>query len=298
VQQTEGFITTEDGVRLFYRKLGKGPRTVIIPNATYMFDDFKYLGDDGTVIFYDLRNRGRSDSVTDPTKLRRGVHNDVDDLEAVRRHFSAAPIDLIAHSYLGMVVILYAMKYAAHVNRIVQIGPVQPVIGKQYPPHLTGADAVMKEVFAKMTELQKAGPGTNPAEFGEKMWSVMRQLFVTDPADADKITWSTEGLPNETVFSVMSYYNQYLLPSMQSIHFSSEDLGKVQMPVLTVHGTRDRNAPYGGGKDWAESLPNARLITIENGAHLPWIDAPEKVFGSIRTFLNGSWPETDDQRPS
>jgi len=34
-----------------------------------------------------------------------------------------------------------------------------------------------------------------------------------------------------------------------------------------------------------------RIVTIENAAHLPWIEAPEKVFGPIKTFLDGAWPE-------
>ena len=108
---SEGYLTTQDGVRLFFQKMGIGPRTVVIPNAAYMFEDFKYLADDRTVIFYDLRNRGRSESVTDASKLKGGVHLDVEDLETIRRHFGIRPVDVIGHSYLGMVVALYAMKY-------------------------------------------------------------------------------------------------------------------------------------------------------------------------------------------
>jgi hypothetical protein len=26
-------------------------------------------------------------------------------------------------------------------------------------------------------------------------------------------------------------------------------------------------------------------------AHAPWIEAPEKVFGAVRTFFEGRWPE-------
>ena len=68
----EGYVTTEDGVRLFYQTAGNGSKVVVIPNRTYMFDDFKYLADERTVISYDLRNRGRSDAVTDATRLKRG----------------------------------------------------------------------------------------------------------------------------------------------------------------------------------------------------------------------------------
>jgi pimeloyl-ACP methyl ester carboxylesterase len=38
-------------------------------------------------------------------------------------------------------------------------------------------------------------------------------------------------------------------------------------------------------------LPNARLVTIEGAAHLPWIESHKNVFESIHTFLDGEWPE-------
>jgi len=292
---SEGYVTTEDGVRLFFQKMGSGPRPIVIPSAAYMFNDFKYLAADRTVIFHDLRNRGRSESVTDASKLKGGVHLDVEDLETIRRHFGIHPVDVIGHSYLGMVVALYAMKYPAHVNRVVQIGPVQPFLGKQYPTHLTGADPTMAEVSGKLAQLQKEGPAGDPKEFGRKIWSLMRLLYVTDPADADKITWAVADLPNESFLNVMKHYSENLLPSMQSLNLTVEDIAKVQSPVLTIHGTRDRQAPYGGGREWALTLPDARLVTVENAAHLPWIESPEKVFGSIKTFLDGAWPDAAQQ---
>jgi len=291
---SEGYVTTEDGVRLFFQMLGSGPK-LIIPNAAYMFDDFKYLAEDRTVIFYDLRNRGRSDSVTEASKLERGIHHDVDDLEAVRRNFGIDALDLAGHSYVGMVVALYAMKFASHVNRVVQIAPVQPDAAKQYPAHLTGADRTAAEVPAKMAELQKEGPSGDVQEFGRKMWALMRLLYVTDPADAGKINWSVAHLPNESLFNLMKHYSENLLPSIQRLHLTAEDFARMKMPVLVVHGTRDRHSPYGGGRDWALMLPDARLITIENAAHLPWIESPEKVFGSVKTFLQGAWPDDAEQ---
>jgi len=40
----------------------------------------------------------------------------------------------------------------------------------------------------------------------------------------------------------------------------------VTTPVLVVHGTKDRSGPYGGGRDWAAMLPNARLVTVPKGS--------------------------------
>jgi pimeloyl-ACP methyl ester carboxylesterase len=289
---TEGYVATAEGIRLFFQKIGNGRDVVIVPNAAYMFADFKYLAGEHTVIFYDLRNRGRSDSVEDPAKLRGGVHNDVEDLEAIRQHFEAGPVGLIGHSYLGFVVALYAMKYSAHVRRVVQIGSAPPFAAKQYPPELTDADALAAEVGGKIAALQKEGPSGDPNEFRAKLWSLMRQLYVANPADAGKISWSVGHLTNEALPQLMSYYAGYLSPSMQNTKLSAQDFARGTMPVLTIHGRGDRHAPYGGGQDWVRLLPNARLVTIENAAHLPWIEAPEQVFGSIKTFLNNSWPES------
>ena len=69
----------------------------------------------------------------------------------------------------------------------------------------------------------------------------------------------------------------------------------MKSPVLTIHGKKDRQGPYGRGREWALMLPNARLITVENAAHVPWIEAPEMVFGAIETFLDGKWPEAAEE---
>jgi pimeloyl-ACP methyl ester carboxylesterase len=288
---TEGYLSTPDGIRLFFQKIGTGLDVVIVPNATYMFDDFSHLAEHRTIVFYDLRNRGRSDAVTDEAKLKRGIHNDVDDLETIRKHFGAASVTVLGHSYLGFVVALYAMQYPQHVNRVIQIGAGQPLPGKQYPPNLRGADSILAETNSKLMELQNKGPSGNPEEFGRKMWSLMKPLYVANPDDAGKIRWSVEHLANESFIRLMTYYATCLLPSMQNTNLAADDFARAKMPVLTIHGTRDRQAPYGGARDWASMLPNARLVTIEGAAHLPWIESPEKVFDSIHTFLNGEWPE-------
>ncbi|MCI0411306.1 alpha/beta hydrolase [bacterium] len=121
----EGYIMMEDEVRLFYRKVGNGPQVIIIPNGFHMFDDFKRFADKRTLIFYDVRNRGFSDAVDDISMLARGVEQDVEDLDAVRRHFGLDEMGLIGHSYIGFMVALYAMKSPTHVNRIIQIGASQ-----------------------------------------------------------------------------------------------------------------------------------------------------------------------------
>src|SRR5713226_4044154 len=206
---TEDYVKTADGARLFVQKLGNGPQTVVIPNGFYLFDDFKHLAEGCTLVLLDLRNRGRSDSVSDSEELKRGVHHNVDDLEAVRQHFGIGQMDLLGHSYAGLMVILYAMRYPAQVNRVVQIGPMDPFHGKQYPAHLMCADDTLREVFARLGQLQKERGSMDRLEFCRKFWSVLRLIYVANPEDAEKINWGHCDLPNE--LNLMKYWTEILL---------------------------------------------------------------------------------------
>jgi proline iminopeptidase len=281
-------VFTRDGLSLYLQVVGLGPQTVVIPNGMYFRDDFDRLSDGRTLAFFDLRNRGLSETVSDPLKLKRGVFNDVDDLEAIRGHLGISKIAVIGHSYVGLVAVLYAMRHPAHVTRVVQISSSPPFAGKKYPAHLTTDDGVVEEALGKLAELQKDRSSQSAVEFCKKMWSVLRTIYVANPVDAVKIDWGRCDLANER--GGMKYFNEFIVPSMQALELAPQDFAKVVAPVLILHGKRDRSAPHGGAREWSLLLPDARLVSLEHVAHAPWIEAPAKVFGDIQTFLDGSWP--------
>lgn len=285
----EGFITTGDGIRLFFRQVGSGSTPVVIPNGFHLFEDFQRFAAGRKLIFYDVRNRGWSDTITDETKLERGIQNDVEDLDAIRRHFGIERLNLIGHSYVGLMVALYVMKHPATVDRALLIGPMQPDASRQYPAHLTATDNTLADVFSKLARMQKERMSADPVEACRAIWAVLCRIYVTDAADADKIKWDRCELANERNF--MKYWTAKILPSIQKLHFSPDQFANVAAPVLIIHGTRDRSSPYGGGRDWASMFPDARLVTVENAAHAPWIEAPDLVFGAIDRFFAGGWPE-------
>jgi proline iminopeptidase len=296
----EGFVEVGGGPRLWFRAAaadtlaGDAPM-LVVPNGWYLLDFLAPLAAERRLVVYDPRHRGLSDAVTDPAELARGVDADVDDLERVRRHFDLERFDLLGHSYVGAMVALYALRHGERVGRLVQVGPMEPVPGKQYPPHLTGAaaDGVVGEVMAELAALQAASEPADAVERCRGFWSVLRRIYVTDPADAPRADWGRCELPNERGF--LRYWMGQLLPSLTAHALDAQKLAAVRAPVLTIHGTRDRSAPYGGGREWAMLLPDARLLTIEDGGHAPWIEAPERVLGAVADFLGGTWPEGSEQ---
>ena len=272
----EGFVAADDGTKLHYRKIGNGPVTMIIPFSAALFNDFKQFADIATVITYDMRNRGRSEEAKDPATWT--VQWDAKDLEAVRRHFNIDKLVPVGYSYLGRVVIMYAMDHPDHVARIIQLGPVAMDPNKEYPqaPAVTAAPP-----------LSKRAPVTQ-RDYCEQNFLEQRLALVGDPKNAERLH-SLCDLPNEWPISLEKHLAANW-ESSKKLTLTAQDVQKVTMPVLTIHGTYDRNAPYGGGRDWAMSLPNARLVTVPGAAHASWADAPEIVFAAIREFLRGEWP--------
>ena len=128
-----------------------------------------------------------------------------------------------------------------------------------------------------------------PEECCRKVWDVLRPLYVTDARNADRISWVRCHLPNER--ASFRYFMEHTVPSIRALDLGPEPCARVTGPVLIIHGTLDRSAPYGGGRDWATRLPDARLVTVVDAGHAPWVEQQSLVLNVLKTFLSGEWPQ-------
>ena len=290
----EGYVRTDDGTGLFYQKIGSGSQAVIIPLRLYAFDAFKELGDQFTIIAYDTRGRGRSDPIPDDQKAAKlSIQNDVVDVERIRQHFKVQKASLIGYSYLGLMIVMYAMERPDGVERLVQLGPVPIKFGTVYPDNLMAKDQpgdpkLLQELRRLRSE--ENYHVTHPKEYCEEEWSDTRVGLVGNPANADKVSAKPCEMPNEWPLNLIKHFENSFA-SVQKLNISKERIAAVKVPVLTIHGTKDRNAPYGAGREWALILADARLLTVQGGAHQSFDEFREIVVPAVRTFLAGNWPE-------
>ena len=63
-------------------------------------------------------------------------------------------------------------------------------------------------------------------------------------------------------------------------------LTRLKLPVLVMHGDKDRVLPPLNGKRLAARIPGARLVMIPNAGHMLTSDAPEVTMNAILGFLN------------
>ena len=272
----EGFITSFDGVKLHYRKVGRGNPTLIVPLEYLLYDQFAKLANTATIISYDLRSRGRS-TRTEAVSIQ----NDVKDLEAVRKFFNVDRFIPAGYSYLGMMVALYARDHPERVEKLIQIAPLAMTPAER--EFATDNGGAPKELVEKRDAMLKSGAiDTSTREYCEIDQKVFAYYLVGDPSRASLIPIHCE-LENEWPKYVQHTFK--LLMSGPTISLSKQDVANISMPTLVIHGTKDRNAAYQGGVNWSRSLAQAKLVTVEGAAHGVLWEEP-KVMDAIREFIS------------
>ena len=265
---------------------------MIVPGGLFLERDFARLGRGRTVVFYDMRGRGRSDRVADSTHVT--IEHEVRDLETVRRHIGAERVALVGWSYLGMLVMRYAAEYPGRVTRIVQLGPLARDFRTQFSDSLVAHDSAPVPDPAEVAELARRraeGLATrDPRADCEADYRVQRVTLVGDSRLAERVpdlcAIRTSGRRRWPGTSRSCSGRS----SATRVRRGSATLGSTS-PCSLIDGTQDWNAPYGGGREWAAHLPDARLLTVRGAAHMLWLDAPDTVFPAIDRFLKGEWPD-------
>lgn len=281
----EGYVTTSDSVRLYYRVVGDAEQTVLIPLASFHGQRFDPLARGRRIVLYDPRGRGGSDAV-DPSKV--SLDHQLSDVESIRTAVGAEQVALLGWSGLGMELWVYAYRFPDRVTRLVQLAPVpprlQPYLEQMMADRRARTDSVARRELQQRID---AGEFENDqAGLCRAVNSLSWPATFADPAAAVAVP-DVCGFPNEWSKNLGPYF-EALLGSFGDYDWRPH-LTSVTVPRLVIHGAQD-NIPLEGTREWVAGQPNARLLVIENAGHWPQYEQPDRVLDAIHTFLSGDWP--------
>lgn len=297
--QEGGDLTTRDGVRLHWTGRGGGPDTVVVPGAWMLAGELGPISERHTVIFYDMRSRGRSEPVDDPDRL--GFSLDVRDLEDVRRHFGLERMSLVGFSYLGGVVSRYALGRPERVERLVLLGAIPPRSPASYTEAAPGpAEILGPERVRRLQALrERRSVEGDPVALCRAYWQTILPLYAAGPEPADRLADSLDlgcELPNERPGAFERVLG-HVMGELRAYDWR-EDARGLEVPTLVVHGASDHVAPVNGAREWTKVLPEARLVEIEDAGHLLWAERPRRVRTAVRRFLTSPGGRESGERPS
>lgn len=291
-----GYFSGADGVRLFYRRVGSGPETMVYLHGgpSDMHDggyELDALADGRTLIAFDQRSGGHSELVNDPELLT--VEYFLRDLKALREHFNLETMILIGQSWGSGLAIQYAARYPEQVTRLLLLSPMPPAKDPYWPQRKEKTDSVIGEKgVARIGELREM-IRTAPAEQVQALFRERTELifrgYLTEVSSLKKMQAMYWDAPPEAL--------RHELLAMEVGFASLGDwdfrpmLASFEKPVLVVEGA-ETHVPLDATRAWAVAAFDGRFLLVPEANHLTWLegDVPE-LFRQLNEFLSGQWPE-------
>ena len=112
-------VQSINGTELFVKTMGKGEPILIVHGGPGLSHDYylphlESLAQDHQLIFYDQRVSGASLMNVDSSSINLDAF--IEDIEALRKKFGIRVINLMAHSFGGLIAMNYAIKYPEKVK--------------------------------------------------------------------------------------------------------------------------------------------------------------------------------------
>jgi non-heme chloroperoxidase len=271
-------ITTKDGTQIYYKDWGTGQPIVFSHGWPLTADDWDgqmlFFGQRGyRVIAHDRRGHGRSSQTWEGNEM----NTYADDLAAVFEALDLKNVIMVGHSTGGGEVARYLGRYgAARVAKAVLISSVPPLMLKteKNPGGLPIAvfDGLRAALTADRPQFYKdiTMPFYRYNRPGARISEGVREH------------WWLQGM----LGSVKAHYD--CIKAFSETDFT-EDLKKIDIPVLVMHGDDDQIVPIGAaGLMSAKILKNATLKVYRGFPHgMPTTNA-DQINADLLTFFKGA----------
>jgi non-heme chloroperoxidase len=251
-------IKTNDGVEIFYKDWGTGQPIVFSHGWPLSADDWDtqmlfFLSQGYRVIAHDRRGHGRSSQVADGHDM----DHYADDLAALTKHLDLKQAVHVGHSTGGGEVVHYIARHGeSRVAKACIIDAVPPIM-VQTPANPGG---LPKSVFDDL----------------QAQLAANRSKFYYDLAAGPFYNFNRPGVQRlEPV--ILNWWRQGMMGGAKAhydgiVAFSqtdfTEDLKKITVPVLVMHGDDDQIVPYAdSGPLSAKLLKNGTLKTYKGFPH-------------------------------
>ncbi len=271
------FITTNDKAQIFYNDLGEGPPVLFSHGWPLSGDDWErqmlFLSERGyRVIAHDRRSHGRS------TQTWEGNHMDqyADDLSELIEKLDLRGLTMIGHSTGGGEVAHYLGRHGTgRVAKAVLLGAVPPLMLKT-PANPGGLPIDVFDGIRKGTRDDRSQfyfdltiPFYGYNRTGAKISEGVRRSFW--------LQGMMGGLKGQLdcikQFSEVDYTN---------------DLKKIDIPVLVAHGDDDQIVPIGASALMsAKILKNATLKVYKGGCHGFSATNADELNADLYAFIQG-----------
>jgi len=292
----QGYVDA-NGLLIYYMSVGRGTALVILhggPGAShdYFLPYLLPLAHENRLIFLDERGSGRSQKLENPAGYT--VENMLEDVEAVRQGLRLGKINLLGHSYGGVLAQAYALKYQQNLLHLVLADtfPSTTEMNAVLQHMKTAMPAELRDRIDSMEAAGLYGHGldyeknryTNDymiAAWGEGYFPYLYRNHpdpIFDPVANGVMSWD---LYREMWGSDGGFVIDGNLKSVEYV----DKLPSIHTPTLILVGDHDECDPS-LSEEMHGKIPASTLVILPKSGHMSFVDQPELFTETVDAFVH------------
>ena len=293
----EGFVESEDNVLIYYKAFGEGDPLVIVhggPGAShdYFLPYLIPLAKTNRLIFIDERGSGRSTKLDDPSGYT--VNTMVEDLEAVRVGLDLGKINLLGHSYGGVLAQAYALRYQDNLDHLIlcstfhstkQLNAVFDKMKENMKPELRRRIDKMEQrgLFGRGKDYEK---NRYTAEYMSAAWGEGYFPYLYGRRPDPNFDPLAMGIMSWDLYREMwGSHGEFVIDgNLRSVEYENR-LESLDVPTLITVGDHDQVDPS-ISEDMQKHIKGSTLAVLPKSGHMTFVDQPAVFLNTVERFLH------------
>jgi len=291
----EGFVDV-NGLFLYYTEIGHGEPLVLLhggPGGSYnYFLPFLLpLARNNRLIFMDERGSGRSGKLQDPSGYT--VDTMAADVEALRTALRLGSINVLGHSFGGLVAQAYALKYPKNVSHIILASTFDST--RELNVVLARLKAEIEPAHLKrIEELEKAGlfgkgnpweHGRYPGEYMQLVGAYAYYPWFYEERTTANYNPGSFGLSWDVYREMSGSDGEFVIDgNMVSVEYADK-LKSLHVPTLVIAG-EDDPVTLGILKGIHASIWASQLVVLPRTKHFTFVDQTQLFNQAVEKFIH------------
>ena len=290
---TDGKYFEVNEAKLWTLSFGEGEPLFFIAggpgNTHYGLRHFDSLSTTNTLVYYDAFGRGKSDTAKIVTEY--SLERDIEDLEGLRKVMGFDKINILGHSYGGVVAQGYAVKYPENVSHLIIANSFHSYLMWQENCDNSNHEIMTNypEVWEELMKVREQGVvSSDPVHYEIYGRVPYGFLYAYNPENFKP--GGRKPYPNP--LNVKLYYQMVgrdgdfeLTGDIGTFDFRKQ-LKDLKMPILIYGGRYDRVAVPRMMIEYKLYCPQAEFYMFEKSGHNPQVEEQSELFAVIREFLS------------
>jgi proline iminopeptidase len=287
IARDDGYIDTGDAI-IYYVTIGKGPPLMLLhggPGSThdYFLPYLLPLAKDRQLVLIDERGSGRSQRLNDHKQYNLDAM--AKDVEAVRVALGLGKVDVLGHSFGGILAQAVAINHPTGIRRLIlaSTGSSAQRINADFQQI---KNSLPKELRSRIDELEAGGiVGPDGAQLPE-----YRKL--ADEAEAPYSyhirfpAWDSGGSPMgwDVLNQMWGAKSDFHIDGNMTGFDFTPGLRKLKIPALVIYGDHDL-VSAATARQSHEALAGSKLVEIPKSAHMTMVDQNAAFIDAVSRFL-------------